>query len=79
MSSKHVCWDVGLLLSILAVAAAAAAAVAVLLPLHTMEGCPDLGVPDEEAEVELPHIPVIVAEGVGVLLQVSCCHPHAQA
>jgi hypothetical protein len=34
-----------------------------------VEGCPNLGVPDEEPEVKLPDITVIVAEGVSVILQ----------
>jgi hypothetical protein len=34
----------------------------------TVEGRPDLFVPDEEAEVQLPHVTVQVAKGVGVVL-----------
>jgi hypothetical protein len=34
-----------------------------------VEGRPDLSSIEEEPEVQLPHVPVIVAEGVCVLLE----------
>jgi hypothetical protein len=34
-----------------------------------MEGCANFCVVEEEPEIQLPHVTVVIAEGVGVLLE----------